>query len=1256
MGSQFSFVTEACARKLGKSYKPFHGSISGVNQSPLSHASGILSLSFKSISSSLPLETDAVVVPTITSPLPQVPLQSSIWIDYQSYQLSDPNFTQPGPISFLIGADLFPEVVIGAPITIHYGGPKLINTIFGFTVIGKFDASHQSPSTAVSFLSTCTTTVDPDFLIEKFWQIEEPSASHFLSPEDEKCEDHFNTTHHRTPDGRYVVSLPFAKEQSNIVPNIKRALSRFHALENKLSKDDALRDDYINFMQQYLDLGHMYPTTDPPSYVIPHHPVYKLDAEGIGKLRVVFDASFKTASGSLNDNLLTGCKLQADICEVMLNFRRFKYVLTCDIVKMFRQILVEASDHRFQQIIWRFNPSEPIQFFALNTVTYGLRSSPYQAQRVLQQLVQDEGDRYPLAAEAMTRSLYVDDVAAGSNTIEDLFELKSQLINLLIQGGFELSKWNSNHPPLLQGGANSSQSVILPSEDETTKILGMRWHPTSDTFSYSVIKPPSGYTKRIILSTIARLYDPLGYLSPVVFYAKCLLQETWKSGVGWDEEVPEPIKAKWTQYTDVLQSLSNIIIPRAFAQSSSYQLVCFSDASEKGYCGVIYLRATFGDSSSLTLIKSKTKLAPLKMVTIPRLELCGALLLSDVVNSVDHLIKHVNINHIYCFTDSTTVLSWINTPVHRLQTFVANRVQQINDKIDKSCWYHIRGVENPADIGSRGILPSDLQHHTLWWTGPSWCTQPIESWPVSQDLSPPVDLPELKTQQVSFVAVDTHDNFISYMERHSSYLRLVRVVAYIKRFIHNCRIPAWRKRRRIKGPISAREFDGARKHCIRATQHHYYPQVVSASDQDELPLELRRLSVFLDHEKVIRVGGRLVNADIPNDHKFPILLHPKSHFANLIIRYLHRSNHHLGPSALLATVRQTYWIPKARNLVKYHKTKCVVCLRFSRAFKHPFMGNLPASRFNAVRPFINTGVDFAGPFVCRVNSLRNAKTEKAYLCLFICLSTRALHLELATSLSVEAFIDALDRFTARRGLPCNMYSDCGTNFQGAARYLKEVADWMSNEITQEAIITRTSHQSITWNFNPPFAPHFGGSWEAGVKSLKTLLVKSFGNHPFTSHELNTMFVKAEGVLNSRPLQSMSDSPDDLEALTAGHFLIGQPLNALPELDLSDIPEGRLSRWQFVRQRMQHFWARWRDEYLSTLQVRQKWSKHVPNLRVNDLVIVSDRNAAPMEWPLARIVATHPGDDGVVRVVTLKTARGTYKRPIVNLILIPSSDP
>jgi len=300
------------------------------------------------------------------------------------------------------------------------------------------------------------------------------------------------------------------------------------------------------------------------------------------------------------------------------------------------------------------------------------------------------------------------------------------------------------------------------------------------------------------------------------------------------------------------------------------------------------------------------------------------------------------------------------------------------------------------------------------------------------------------------------------------------------------------------------------------------------------------------------------------------------------------------------------------------------------------MVDLPASRVTANRPFYNVDMDYGGPFIVKESRRRGAWTQKAYLALFICMAMKVVHLEIVTDLSTESFLAALDRFTSRRGIPANIYSDCGTNYVGATKQIKALLETIQCE----------------WHFNPPAAPHFGGLWEAAIKSTKSHLKKVIGAETYTVEELTILVVRIEGFLNSRPLQPLSSDPNDLAALTLGHFLIDRSLLAIPEEGFIDVATNRLRRWELIRQALQSFWRRWSHEYLQTLQGRKKWFKQAENLAVGDLVAIHTPNHPPMSWQLGRIMEVNPSPDNVIRVVTIRTTDSLFKRPVVKVTKLP----
>ncbi|XP_055527962.1 uncharacterized protein LOC129720506 [Wyeomyia smithii] len=333
--------------------------------------------------------------------------------------------------------------------------------------------------------------------------------------------------------------------------------------------------------------------------------------------------------------------------------------------------------------------------------------------------------------------------------------------------------------------------------------------------------------------------------------------------------------------------------------------------------------------------------------------------------------------------------------------------------------------------------------------------------------------------------------------------------------------------------------------------------------------------------------------------------------------------------------------------------QCQRCFRAKPTLLKQQMGELPTARVTVARPFSRTGLDYFGPVHIRDGRKRPA--IKAYVAVFVCMCTKAVHMELVTDLSTERFLQALRRFISRRGRCTDLYSDNGTNFVGARNQLKELRNSLRDKEHQEKVSKECAQNGMQWHFNPPSASHFGGLWEAAVRSAKHHLLRVLGENPIAFEDFNTLLIQVEGYLNSRPLTPLSDAPSDMEAPTPGHFLTGGSLQAIPEPDYTDVKLNRLSRWQLVQWQLQNFWKRWRTEYLSQLQGRTKNWEPPSKVEIGRLVIIVDSNQPPMRWKMGRIHKLHPGPDDVVRVVTVKTATGYLQRPIVKLCILPSPE-
>ncbi|KAG5868158.1 hypothetical protein JTB14_032971 [Gonioctena quinquepunctata] len=391
--------------------------------------------------------------------------------------------------------------------------------------------------------------------------------------------------------------------------------------------------------------------------------------------------------------------------------------------------------HMHWRLLWRFSPDEPVQVYEFNRLAFGVKTSPYLALRTVKQLIKEEGYKYPFAAEVVSTDIYMDDLVCSVPSEEEAHRLYLESVAMFAEGKFDLTKWSSSSLHLLEKipfDRRLSQPVLFKTE---TKILGMIWNPEIDSFRFRFPVPGSSCTKRIILSTVARCYDPVGLVAPFILYLKLLIKELWKLKIGWDEMVPNEIFQKWSKLKDEWSAFEKIQFSRymGIVRTSPVMLVAFADASMDGYGAVVYVRTvTENGEITVNLLCAKSKVSPFKVVTIPRLELVAAVLLSQLVKHVSEIFNNkICISKIFAFSDSTTVLQWLNSSFLK-DIFVANRVSQIKENISNAEWGHISGVTNPADILSRGATPFQLMENYFWTSGPTWMRLPVADWPIRE--------------------------------------------------------------------------------------------------------------------------------------------------------------------------------------------------------------------------------------------------------------------------------------------------------------------------------------------------------------------------------------------------------------------------------------------------------------------------------------------------------------------------------------------
>ena len=835
------------------------------------------------------------------------------------------------------------------------------------------------------------------------------------------------------------------------------------------------------------------------------------------------------------------------------------------------------------------------------------------------------------------------------------------------------------------------------------RALWIEWCIENDVFQFKITLKPRPCTRRGMLSMISSIYDPLGFLAPVLLEGKCLLQMLCKDKASWDEPISDHIRSRWDRWISELLHVGNLSVPRCykpvnFGNVIKVQLHHFSDASNKGYGQCSYLRLE-NDMRNVNcaFVMGKARVTPLKPVTIPRLELTAALVSVNVSEQLQRELEYEKmVEHFW--TDSKVVLGYIANETKRFHVFVANRVQRIQERTTHDQWHYVDTKSNPADDASRGIRMQELVNDSRWIRGPEFLWQDESHWPTASvngnkemEFDLPSDDPEVK-KVASFVTESkrSYPDLLSRLRYFSSWYRARLAVAWCLRYLQRLkkRIVKDESKANVDNPVKPREQSKSRPTVeeikraeimiVKVVQSEMFnkeielltPTKTSSKENPQISKSssLYKLDPFLDNNGILRVGGRLLRANLNDDHKFPVILPKNNHVSHLVVRHFHERVKHQGRGITLNEIRSNgYWIIQGTAAVSKCIAECTVCRKLRGTTQEQKMADLPIDRVNPAPPFTYAAVDYFGPWIIK----EKRKELKRYGVLFTCLASRAIHLEISHSLSTDSFINALRRFVCRRGPVRQLRSDQGTNFVGAKGELKDALSELDHEkITSEML--KNHCDWVVFKMNVPSASHMGGSWERQIRTVRNVLSVMMASNgaQLDDESLTTFFCEAEAIVNSRPLtvDSIND-PDSLSPLTPNHLLTMKSKIVLPPPGVFESADHySIKRWRRVQHLANEFWSRWRKEFLHGLQQRQKWRNQKRNLQVGDIVIVKDANLPRNCWRLGRISKTFLGEDGYVRTVELTvgdpsldtkgkrtSALKTIQRPIHKLILLVAND-
>ncbi|XP_053686569.1 uncharacterized protein LOC128736113 [Sabethes cyaneus] len=1147
--------------------------------------------------------------------------------------------------------------------------PVATKTRLGWCVYGR-NSGNKEPVEQLH-VHTCEemTNIDLHESMRKFFAVEDAVVTKQLEAEEDKRARSILESTTIRKGARMETGLLWRSENVNFPDSFPMAVSRLRGLEKRLAKDPELRrrvnEQIESFEQkQYVRKVSADELTNINSQRVWYLPLGVVtNPKKPNKIRMVWDAAAKAGGVSFNDMLLKGPDLLVSLVEVLLRFREGKYAVCSDIREMFLRILIREADKWSQCFLWRANSEDEVQVYVVNVAMFGATCSPCTAQYVKNRNALDYADLYPRAVNAIIKDHYVDDFLSSVDSVEEAVQLVQQVKRIHAAAGFEFGKVLSNSQDVLdllgETGSPDSKSLAFEKEKLHERVLGVVWVPAADHFTFDqpeleeALNNETVPTKRQVLRTVMKLYDPLGFVAHFVVQGKVLMQEIWRTGTGWDEPIAEHLYNLWSRWIALYVAIGEVKVPRCFfgplrpEEVNEIELHVFTDASTAACSCVAYLRMSGNEGAWSSLVAAKTKVAPLRTLSIPRLELQAAMMGARLIQNI-RLALTINIQKRYLWTDSATVLAWLRSDNRRYHQFVSFRVGEILSLTSVDEWYYVPSKLNVADDATKWNTGPSFDPENRWFQGPTFLRESKERWPKQ---SVAVDEENAACEELRMVAVHQPVEPIVNVERFSNWNRLVRAMAYVHRAVR-----VWK--RALGGDCRRQNLDQYDFMKAEVTLWRQAQGQMYSAEVDELKhgrsvgrsSSLHSLVPFLDECGVVRVGSRIGSAQhIPYATKYPVVL-PRDHrITFLLVQSFHRRFLHANGETVCNELRQEFYIPKLRVLVRKVGRSCQHCKVKKAAPAPPLMGSLPRVRLTPfIRPFTYVGVDYMGPFEVKVGR----SVTKRWICLFTCLTIRAIHLELAHSLSSKACVMAFRRFVARRGAPLQVFSDNGTNFVGANRQLSEEKQKIQR-IVEDCAATFTNAYT-QWHFNVPAAPHMGGPWERMVKSVKAAM-KAVSESPrlLSDEVLETIMLEAEAIVNSRPLTYVPLEPADDEALTPNHFLLYGSIGI--KQPVTGMTSGNVLRdsWKLSQQIVDNLWRRWVREYLPTLTRRTKWFEAVKPLKPGDLVIIVDEHARN-QWERGRILEIFPDKSGQVRRAMVQTSRGVFARPAVKLALLDVS--
>ncbi|KAK7944841.1 hypothetical protein WMY93_000569 [Mugilogobius chulae] len=1103
-----------------------------------------------------------------------------------------------------------------------------------------------------------------------------------------------------SPEPHWHAKYPWTEEPESL-PNNKRAVeATFLRTEKQLSKEPEWKTAYASQVHEMVDRKAavklskdiLQSWTGPVWYV--SHLIAPNPHSVSTPVRLVWNSSQRYRGLSLNDMLIKGPDVLNPIRAVLLRFRAGVFAALGDIRKMYNSVWLEEREVHLHRFLWRDTEDSEIEDFAITRVNIGDKPAGCIAQVAMRETANlPPFSHLKEERRVLEEDAYVDDILTSHNDLDHLNLLTSNIERILRAGGFYMKPWvysaQSGRKKPRDEKTEQPKFMILPNQltEDDNKALGLGYTIDDDklhvmsavNFSKKKKKmrlgqdllkeevrsqTPDPLTRRQLLSQVSGLYDPLGLVTPAKQKGAILVRRAFQEAKvkycleedTWDAALSKELREDAIKLLEEYAVLSQLRFTRSLTPLDPCAQpigITFSDGSEHAYGAVMYLRWSCSDCVVVRLVESKAKLTPLDHKGDPvKAEMCGAVFAARLKNYFQRHCR-IDVEKWFHLVDSQTVLGAIQRESYGYQTFFANRIGEIQSSTNVDDWWWIPGPVNIADIITRGASPELLTEDSEWQSGPKFLLLPEDEWPKksARDVATQARDNVAKIQKKTFTAVLTRTHLkdqdpvqepkrrppagVAVRElveegRFSDLRKLVKTIALIWR--------AAKKFRRVKtkdkekweavessGVVTVFERrDAFRDLCLAAQEGVNFPSTTTD-----------RLVVYRDQSSGLLVCGGRVQT-FKEDQKAVPLLPFQAWISTLLAREAHAEGHE-GVAGTLLRMRRKAWVVKGRILAQKVVDKCIICKKAKARTCRQIMGDLPEERSSPAAPFQFTSVDLFGPYHVK-DDVKKRVTMKVWGVVFCCMSSRAIHVELASALSTESFLLAYQRFAAVRGHPQKIWSDPGTNFIGAKPILKDMYSFLreQDKASLEEYATRNGTH-WTWKIHPADSPHRNGAAEAAVRVTKRALLSLRKVEGLTFNEFLTALQLAANLANERPIDARIQSKEDrIESISPNTLLLGRasPGGDFKSFDYTTYP---LKRLKEIQNQVNYFWKSWSQLAGPNLFIRSKWHTAERNVTVGDVVWLCDQNALRGQFKIARVVGVNPDQRGVVRDVHVKVS-------------------